>query len=65
MEFKYAGDLEGFMRAWDLIIVAMSDVPPPDSLNALIETQLRACKQMDPVFTILDGNDPLQSLDPF
>ena len=53
------------MRAWDSTILAMSDVPPPDFLHALIEPKLRACKQMDPVFTILDGNDPLQSLDQF
>ena len=37
MELKYGGDLEGFMRAWDFIIVAMSDVPPPDFLDASME----------------------------
>ena len=39
MEIKYVGDLEGFMRAWDSNVVAMSDVPPPDFLHALIEPQ--------------------------
>ena len=30
MELRYGGDLEGFMRAWDSTIVAMSEVPPVD-----------------------------------
>ena len=45
--------------------MAMSDVPPPDFFHALIEHQLRACKQLDRVFTSLSGNDPLQSFDQF
>ena len=65
MELRYGGDLEGFMRAWDSTIVAMSESPPVDFLLALLEPQLRVCKQMDPLFIILNGNDPLPADDQF
>ena len=53
------------MRAWDSSIVAMSDVPPPDFLHALMEPQLRLCKHMDFVFASQDGNDSLHLTDQF
>ena len=43
----------------------MSEVPPVDFLLALLEPRLRLCKQMDPVFIILDGHDPLPAYDQF
>ena len=39
--------------------VSMSDVPSPEFLHALLDPQLRSCKQLEPAFVHLDGGAPL------
>ena len=58
MNLKFTGDLEGFLQAWDTCILAISFVPSPDLLHSLFGPKLRACKQLQPAFAVLDGNDP-------
>ena len=57
---KFNGDLEGFMRAWDFCILATSEVPTPDFLHAVLDPQLRNCKQLERAFAHLDGAEPLR-----
>ena len=59
MNLKFTGDLEGFLQAWDICILATSIVPSPDLLHSLFEPKLRACKQLQQAFAVLDGNDLL------
>ena len=58
MNLKFTGDLEGFLQAWDTCILAISFVTSPDLSHSLFEPKLRACKQLQQAFAVLDGNDP-------
>ena len=60
---KFNGGLEGFMRAFDFYILAMSEVPTPDFLYAVLDPQLRNCKQLERAFAHLDGAEPLPAED--
>ena len=57
MNMKFTGYLDGFLRA--------SFVPSPDLLHSLFEPKLRACKQLQQAFVVLDGNDLLSNAEQF
>ena len=63
LNLQFTGDLEGFMQAWDTLIIAISLFPCPDLLHSLFEPQLRPCKQLQPAFAVLDGNELLSNAD--
>ena len=52
------GDLAGFMTAWDSCLQAMSVQPDIHMLRALLETQLRKCVALPPLFMSIDGSSP-------
>ena len=49
------------MQAWDALIIVISLVPSPDLWHSLFEPKLRQCKQLQPAFAVLDGNEPLSN----
>ena len=55
MNLKFAGDLEGFMQAWDTLIIAV--------LHSSVEPKLRPRNQRQPAFAVLDGNELLSNTD--
>ena len=59
MNLKFSGDLQGFLHAWDACLLAISPVPGPELLYALLEPKLRDCKQLGPAFAYLDGAETL------
>ena len=56
MSFTLGGDLAGFMTAWDSCLQAMSVQPDIHMLRALLETQLRKCVALRPLFTSIEGS---------
>ena len=58
MALQFEGDLEGFMHSWDSCVMAMSQMPSCEFLHAVLEPQLRRCKELAPAFVNLDGADP-------
>ena len=56
MRFTLGGDLVGFMTAWDSSLQAMSVQPDIHMLRALLETQLRKCVALRPLFMSIDGS---------
>ena len=51
------------MQAWDTLIVAISLVPCPDLLHSLFDPELMQCKQLQPAFAVLDGNEGFSNAD--
>ena len=61
INLKFTGDLKGFLQSWDTCILVISLVPSPDLLHSLLEPKMRECKQLQPAFAHLDGNDPFSN----
>ena len=61
MNCKFSGDLEGCLHALDACLLAISPVPDPDFLYALLEPKLRDCKRLGPAVAHLDGAEPLSN----
>ena len=56
MSFTLGGDLAGFMIAWDSCLQAIGVLPDIHMLRALLETQLRKCVALRPLFMSIDGS---------
>ena len=56
MSFTLGGDFAGFMTAWDSSLQAMNVQPDIHMLRALLETQLRKCAALRPLFMSIDGS---------
>ena len=55
INLKFAGDLAGFMQAWNTFIIAV--------LHSSFEPTLRPRNQRQPAFAVLDGNELLSNTD--
>ena len=58
MNFQLHGDLDAFINNSDTCIMTMSDPPNEHMLRALLETQLRKCMALNPLFVSIDGSVP-------
>jgi hypothetical protein len=56
MSLRYNGDLEGYLDAYDDVLLTLSKKPDEDWLLGLIETELRKVASLGPQFVIYDAS---------